>query len=322
MMKRYGCLAHLDDRYTWAEAQDAASGLGGVPSESTSAFEPLQDPHVCDRRRSKAREWTAEEWQLAREWFHENVAVFVLNLPSARGRWQAVSGRLGDLNISAERVPGFDMSTERDRDAAYKEGAILEGYNISLAQGHAALSHGAAKSGIMGNLGVAAGHFRALARAADAGKPVALVLEDDAHPDEDFVPQVWSLAQEELPCGWDAVSLSSRCPFGQCISRRLSRVSPDANEPEWRCRHGVNYGFFSVLYRTAALAGLRERWQLAVFDAARPYCLDVDVALASISDAVNFYAVPSLQAFVEERDYYLGGSERIRINGAAGPSSE
>jgi len=43
------------------------------------------------------------------------------------------------------------------------------------------------------------------------------------------------------------------------------------------------------------LADLRARWMATVFDADRPQCLDADVALASISDTVAFYAVPFAQ---------------------------
>jgi len=170
----------------------------------------------------------------------------------------------------------------------------------------------------MGTVGCAAGHFRALARAssAEGRKPVTLILEDDAYPHDDFVPQVWRLVHEELPCGWDAVSLGSRCPYGRCISPHLSRVSPDANEPEWRCRHGVNYGFQGVLYRTEALERLQRKWRPVVFDEARPHCLDVDVALAAISDDVSFYAVPSIQALLSERQA-KDGSVRVKINGGS-----
>lgn len=145
--------------------------------------------------------------------------------------------------------------------------------------------------------------FRATPKA-HRPKPIALVLEDDAHPSDDVVEKLWHLARKELPCDWAAVSLRAMCPFGTCVSPHLSRVQPDVNEPEDRCRHGVNYGLQGVLYRLGALPRLRERWREVVFDPARPHCLDVDVALASISDEVGYYAVPFVQSpgFLQEAD--------------------
>lgn len=318
LMKHYGCLTHLDDAYTWEQAQAKASSLGGVPSKSVSPFEPLQDAHVCDHPRAKeSRNWTSEEWSNATQWFKDNVVVYVLNLPSQVERWHNISTRLQELKISAEKVAGFNMSFPKDLEDAYSEGAIPKGFNVTHAQEEAS-SPGNGMGGITGTVGCAAGHFRALARASSASidKPIALILEDDAFPDADFVPQVWALVQQELPCDWDAVSLGSRCPYGKCVSHRLSRVLPDENEPEWRCRHGVNYGFQGVLYRKAALEGLQRKWQPVVFDENRPHCLDVDVALASISDQVAFYAVPSIQALLTEQQDE-GGSVRMKINGGS-----
>merc|ERR1719325_304372 len=50
-----------------------------------------------------------------------------------------------------------------------------------------------------------------------------------------------------------------------------------------------------ALYRTSKLPRLREKWQRTVFHEEWPHCMDVDVALASISDQVSFYAVPAVQ---------------------------
>jgi GR25 family glycosyltransferase involved in LPS biosynthesis len=144
-------------------------------------------------------------------------------------------------------------------------------------------------------------------------KPLAMVLEDDVHPSDDFVERLWHLVSAELPCDWAALSLRSMCSFGTCVSRHIVRVQPDINEPEERCRHGVNYGFQGVLYRLGALPRLRERWREVVFDPTRPHCLDVDVALASISDEVGYYAVPFVQfpGFLQEFDT---DSSRMYIN--------
>merc|ERR1719270_1158316 len=60
-----------------------------------------------------------------------------------------------------------------------------------------------------------------------------------------------------------------------------------------------------MLYRTASLAHVQKHWKNTVFNESRPRCLDVDVALASISDRVGFYAVPSVQdpGFLRETDH-------------------
>merc|ERR1711870_76645 len=71
------------------------------------------------------------------------------------------------------------------------------------------------------------------------------------------------------------------------------------------CHQGVNWGMHAMLYRTETLLELQRKWKQVVFDADRPRCLDVDVALASISDKVGFYAVPHVQdpGFVSETNH-------------------
>jgi len=154
-----------------------------------------------------------------------------------------------------------------------------------------------------------------MGRAMNSGSPLAVVLEDDSWIEDDFVPRLWSLVKEEVPCDWEVVALNSRCGYGKCISRQLMRVQPDRNEPAWRCRHGVNWGMHGVLYRTSTLQRVQERWKQTVFNESRPHCLDVDVALASISDQVKFYAVPAClnPGFLREMNM---ASSRFGINQA------
>jgi hypothetical protein len=319
-MKRYGCLYNLGDRFTWAEAQEAAhKAAPPLPSRDESPMRPLQDEHICDGRDfGKVPEWQKSDWEKARAWFRSNVAVYVLNLPSEKERWHNVSGHLRGLDILPNRVPGYDLRREADLRRAYRDGAIPPQFNISHAQ-EAAKSPENGMGGIRGTVGCAAAHFHAqrLATRVFQAKPITLILEDDVYLSDDFIPRVWSLVQTELPCDWEAVSLGSRCPYGKCISRHLSRVWPDVNEPEWRCRHGTNYGFQGVLYRTKSIAGLQEKWKRVVFDEKRPHCLDVDVALASIADQVGFYAVPSAQfpGFLIEKQEK---SVREKINNEGG----
>merc|ERR1719350_1306043 len=75
-----------------------------------------------------------------------------------------------------------------------------------------------------------------------------------------------------------------------------------------------------MLYRTASLARVQKHWKRTVFDEDRPHCMDVDVALASISDQVGFYAVPAVQdpGFVREMN---GRSARWDINQAFASTS-
>jgi len=253
------------------------------------------------------------EWHSAWVWFSKYVTVYVLNLPSNVERWTTLRKRLSELDIQHQRVWGVDM---RESDALFDakaEGLIPEAYNFTRSEGRA-MSTGQAMGGIKGTVGCAAGHFRAQATAfKEARTPIAIVFEDDVKPESDFVPRLWSLVQEELPCDWQVVSLRSMCPFGRCVSKHLTRVQPDVNEPQDRCRHGVNYGMQGVMYRTKDLPDVRRLWQATVFNDTQPHCLDVDVALAALSDSVNFYAVPFVQypGFLQE---LRQGSSRFEIN--------
>uniref|UniRef100_A0A7S2QHP4 Uncharacterized protein n=1 Tax=Zooxanthella nutricula TaxID=1333877 RepID=A0A7S2QHP4_9DINO len=48
-----------------------------------------------------------------------------------------------------------------------------------------------------------------------------------------------------------------------------------------------------MLYRAAQLPRIRSSLAQKVWNAQRPHCLDIDVALAALSDEVAYYAVPS-----------------------------
>jgi len=68
-----------------------------------------------------------------------------------------------------------------------------------------------------------------------------------------------------------------------------------------------------MLYRIDSLATLRTRWQQTVFNEERPHCMDVDVALASMSDEVAYYAVPGVQSYGLIVENHMGSS-RDSIN--------
>merc|ERR1711920_19657 len=61
------------------------------------------------------------------------------------------------------------------------------------------------------------------------------------------------------------------------------------------------------------MGGLRDKLANTVWNSTRPHCLDVDVALASISDTLAYYAVPSMQkpGFLTEG---AQGSSRMNLD--------
>lgn len=314
-MKEFGCHRHLWEHLSWEEERALAIAASGTVKND---FQPLASPEVCDKQElGNATAFDDNQWQQAKAWFRNSVAVYVLSLPQSTERKESIAKRLLSLGIAFNFVWGVDMSKPSQMEAARKEGLIPADFNISLAQEEANKpENGMGRFGsIMGTIGCASGHFRAQTRATQLTPfvPLTVIFEDDVAPEDDFVPRLWQLVTRELPCDWQAVSLSSRCPFGRCVSRHLTRVQPDLNEPAWRCRHGVNYGFQGMLYRTNDILKLQQLWKPVVFNEKRPHCLDVDVALASISDAVSFYAVPAVQnpGFLSE---LRQGSTRVDIN--------
>jgi len=312
--KEFGCHRHFYDHITWAHMQALASSKGVT---SNMSFHPLGRPEVCDQTVLGGRVlWSWYDWGNARQWFQQQVSVYVLSLNTSIQRRATIEKRLGELQIPFEFVDGVDMRLPGALSAAQAEGLIPEGFNFTLAQEEAYRERqnmGTAGS-IAGTVGCASGHFRAQHRGfLKNPKWITLILEDDVAPEDDFIPRLWHLVTQEVPCDWQAVSLNSRCPFGFCISPHLTRVQPDVNEPQWRCRHGVNYGFQGMLYRTNEIENLQRIWKPLVFNELQPHCLDVDVALASISDQVQFYAVPASQnpGFLHE---VSEGSSRVNIN--------
>jgi len=314
------CHVNLKSHKSWATFQDMAAQEGIAPPASDAPFQPLKHPEVCDRPEfGEMRVFTKEEKLISREWFKNHVAVYVLNLPTDTERWDMISKRLAELEIWATRVPGVDMRVPGALWAAKHMGWVPRNFNFSQAQAFAYTKKHAMGS-ILGTLGCASAHFKVQTKVIADGSPLAIVFEDDSWPTEDFIPRLWSLVREELPCDWDVVALLTRCPYGKCVSKHLTRVQPDANEPDWRCRQGVNWGMHAILYRTDRLAKVQQIWKETVFNEARPHCMDVDVALASISDRVGFYAVPAVQdpGFVKETNH---PSARWNINQGARTTS-
>lgn len=307
------CHAKLKSHRSWTTIQETAAQEGNTPPVSRAPFFPLEFPEVCDRPHfGMSKTWTQEEWSKSYAWGKQNVAVYVLNLPQDSKRWETISARLEVLNIKAHRVLGVDMRIPGSLWTAKHAGWVPNDFRFEHAQ-QVANEPRQQMGSILGTLGCASAHFKVQTKAIIDNSPIAVVLEDDSWLEDDFIPRLWNMVTTELPCDWEAVALMSRCPYGVCVSPHLVRVQPDGNEPAWRCRQGVNWGMHGVMYRIETLPSLQEKWKAAVFDEMRPHCMDVDVALASISDKVGFYAVPAVQkpGFLREMDE---GSSRFDIN--------
>lgn len=318
-------------QHTWLEAQEQAAAAGQTMSPHLVPFPALQDSDVCDKPQLGAEITPADvdyEVKLAAQgWFRSNVAVFVLNLPTAVQRWRSISTRLAELGIEATRIPGVDVSSLGALEKAKQEG-ILPGhwdFDQSEKQMSRLLQNSSATTirryvtgyGV-GTVGCAAAHLRAMIMAENdavhLGKPLVLILEDDTWLESDFIIKLQRLLREEAPCDWQIISLRSQCSFGKCISPHLSRVQPDGNEPKEMCRRGVNYGFYAMLYRASTLGEVAHKLAKQVWDVSKPACLAQDIALASISNEVAYYAVPSSQVPGFLQHGTGGGSVRSDLN--------
>jgi len=220
-----------------------------------------------------------------------------------------VSARLEELQISYKLVNGVDMSEQGMLNKAKQRGWVLERFDLDEAQ-KVASSPRLQEGSKLGTVGCAAAHFKAQAEVLKDGKKLGLVLEDDSYLIDGFVVRLWQIVTQELPCDWEVLQLLARCAYGKCISPHLARVQPDGNEPEWRCRAGTNWGMHAMLYRSSKLAKVQELWKQQVFNEQSPHCLDVDVALASISDRVGYYAIPNSQTPGLVKEIPLGSARQ------------
>jgi GR25 family glycosyltransferase involved in LPS biosynthesis len=303
--------------------QAVSTNFTPMPPNRETEFQPLVHPELCDRSEREAQDWTLAERDAAKAWFDVAVGVHVLSLAADKeSRLKVTAGRLRDLGIRYSVVEGVDLRIPGADGQARQEGLLPSDFNVTRAQ-EVALGPGTdvgryERGGIAGTLGSFLGHLRAQTTAIRSSpqKPLTVILEDDAHLSDDFVPRLWRMITRELPCDWQVVSLSSRCPFGFCVAPHLVRVQPDPNEPAWRCRQGVNQGFLGTLYRTLELRNVQRRWQRLAFDEDRPRCLEADTAMAAISDDVAFYAVPTSQAPGLLHERWLGTPTRLEVNRA------
>lgn len=310
--------------------------MGLAPDPDSEPMSGLADPWLCDRRENgeELHDVSAEEREAAISWMSTNVAIYVVSLPDDVAKWRKIAGRLHKLGIKAMRLFGVDLTKEGALAKAQADGIVPADWNYTVAWAnmHKVLARSTQTAMIsklveelgIGTVGCAAAHLFAMGLASNASrahpKPLALIFEDDAHLEDDFVPKLRRLILGEAPCDWDAISLTSRCPYGTCVSKHLSRVQPDGNEPSERCHNGVNWGFYGMLYKAASLDSIRTKLRRVMFNDSQPACLPVDVAMASISDQVSYYAVPGLQqpGLMREAPH---GSHRRQINHDFVPST-
>jgi len=295
-MKYDGCydLDRVHGHWSWFRAQMYAAQKGHAPDPREFPFQPLLNSGTCELPALGATTHpSSAELLNATEWVKKNFAMFVLNLPKDVERWNRISKLLTEMNFDFERVPGIDLTVPGAFRSARERGLVPMDFDYDEAS-RVAQTH---MGGILGTVGTAAAHFGAMQHASHnrGDKPHVMILEDDVELAPDFAVKVRKLMTEELPCDWVAVALKSRCPYGECISPHLTRVRPDGNEPEWRCFHGSNYGFYTMIYRGSTLDQMRTLLRQRVWQEKHPRCLDIDVGLAALSEEVPFYAVPAVQ---------------------------
>lgn len=307
------CHQSIHRPQNWAAYRAEASRRGLAPSVQEAPFDGLQNPDLCDQPDiGLPIPYTREEEEKATKWFHENVKVYVVNLKQYVERWKMVSSRLAELGINATRVEGVNMQQQGMLETAKHEGWVPQTFDFSKAQ-KVAYGPRLKEGSVLGTVGCASAHFKVQEQVMKDGSTLGLVLEDDSYLTDGFAVHLWRIVTTELPCDWDILQLLARCPYGKCVSKHLARIQPDGNEPYWRCHAGVNWGMHAMLYRTSNLPAVQELWKRTVFDEKSPHCLDVDVALASISDRVGYYAVPNSQTPGLVKEMPLG-SARASIN--------
>jgi len=295
-MKHIGC--HLSSgQLSWREAQQAAAEKHLSPYPKVAPMLPLQNPDLCEHTSfGTGVSATRSEMKAAKTWFDATVAVYLLNVSGDPDQLRSATSRLWELGIAAEHIEGVNLKVPSEYWKARWAGWVPHHFNITHAE-EIARTPFQAMGRVKEALSDAASRLRAMQMTAsrNIAKPLVLILEDGAELAPDFVLKLKQLLETEVPCDWDVISLKSMCPHGKCVSPRLTRVLPDGNVPADRCRQGVNGGLWAMLYRRSTLNFVKTRLGKVVWDDARPHCLEVDVALASISDELAYYAVPFMQ---------------------------
>jgi len=300
----------------WWYAQTLAHKLDPprAPDPWDQVLYPLLDHEICDVLDNGATiGWKGDDpykkkqavWDKAGQWFVENVEVYVINLNTSTERLDAMNLSLGKIGLNFTRLEGVDMRLDNAMQDAKDAGFVPKEYSFD--QAHKKLKEQFVSTDSwqadgfvdseygMGTVGCTAAHLNAMKTASKGNKSLALILEDDAKVDDAFVLKVYSLLHDEAPCDWQVINLEMFFPYGKCISPHLARVHPDGNEPAFTCGHGASWSFASVLYRVSEMPLVISELEKVVWDLERPACLVHDIAFASLSDRINYYAVPGQQ---------------------------
>lgn len=321
-----------DPLKNWWWAQEAAFRAGrGVPHPNEVPMHGLKKPELCDfpQYGAHTEDVSDAEAKEARDFVRENVDIYVVNLPFATDRWEAMQEKIHALGLDVTRIPGIDLTEGQSAlSKAQEEGYVPADWNYEVAKQKILdlmkYTEGANEKLIVddwmgiGTVGCAAAHLRAqlLARTMSlkSGRPLAIILEDDIVFQDDFVVKLHRLITDEVPCDWQVVALTSRCAYGECVAKHLTRVMPDGNEPAENCHGGVNYGMYGQMYRVSELQDIHDKLWKKIWDHSHPACLPPDIAMSRISDEIAYYAVPMSQypGLIAEGK---GVSNRLGMNG-------
>merc|ERR1712232_1191905 len=242
--------------------------MGFAPNPDDELLLGLENPRLCDMP-VYGLPWTDipdQQKAAATAWVNSNIVIYVVNLPQSVKRWHKMEARFAQLGVTGHRIPGVDLRAPGALEKAREEGLVPKTYNYTKADVNMhKLMQRSEGGGILklvdemgiGTVGCAAAHLRAqrLAHrlAQRAGKPMTLIMEDDVWLSDDWAVKLRHIVTKELPCNWDVFALMTRCGYGRCVSKHVSRVQPDGNEPNERCHNSGNYGMFGMLYQVPSM---------------------------------------------------------------------
>eukprot|EP00927_Polykrikos_kofoidii_P067675 TRINITY_DN63123_c0_g1_i1.p1 TRINITY_DN63123_c0_g1~~TRINITY_DN63123_c0_g1_i1.p1 ORF type:complete len:584 (+),score=69.95 TRINITY_DN63123_c0_g1_i1:187-1752(+) len=294
----------------WYWAQTAVAREGFAPWPDQEYLGSYVKADLCDMPQNGLpwTDLTSRDRSEAATWMMENVAIYVLNLPSSVDRWDRMKTRFTELGLKAERIPAVDLRVPDAYERAKADGLVPAHYDYDRALKDArAMFARSEKGGIeklidemgIGTLGTTIAHLRAQRLAHDlamrAGKDLVLILEDDVWLMDDSLFKLRFILTHEIPCDWEVLALTTRCGFGECVSPHLSRMQINGNEADVRCHNGGSYGMYGMLYRREAMPRINRLLQVVTLNNSKPACLPVDISLASLSDKIAYYAVPGTQ---------------------------
>ncbi|CAK0886510.1 unnamed protein product, partial [Prorocentrum cordatum] len=288
-LKHLGCRRSEASR-SWRDSQDFVARMDLAPPPDVVDMQPLKDPSVCEQY------WlggplsvSPHERDSIQQWFAANVAVYALDVSLDEGAVRETRARLQELGIEHTLVPGLDL------EKTGLMGLVPEGFDLEQAQIEASLPD-KYMSDVLAAASASAARLRAMRLVKTHNRrPLAIILEGGAMPEDDFAAKVFQLLVHEAPCDWQVISLKSRCPYGVCVAPHLARILPDGNEPDESCNYGTNLGMPAMLWKLEGMHHVTDALEEAVWQHDQPRCLETDVALSSLADRIAYYAVPSMQ---------------------------